>query len=182
MGRPGDGSTPDRSTIRQRHCLARQRHQRCRHCGAGAPPRLGQGHPSSALRRSDPPLTKLAPLSPRGKGADDPHLVSERGWKAVRRRSHGPRRGSAGSSTRAEPSVRVFGERREASGVSVAIREGRWPTVCRPSFCRGGLCIRPQLRLQLLFAVREEQRAAQRHDGEDSQHRGDGGHAAGALV
>ena len=40
---------------------------------AGAPPRLGQGNPSSAPRHSDPPLTKLAPLSPKGKGPDDPH-------------------------------------------------------------------------------------------------------------
>jgi hypothetical protein len=39
---------------------------------AGAPPRLGKGHPSSAPRRSDPPLTELAPLSPKGKGAGVP--------------------------------------------------------------------------------------------------------------
>jgi hypothetical protein len=40
--------------------------------GAGAPPRLGKGHPSSAAHRSDPPLTELAPLSPRGRGAGLP--------------------------------------------------------------------------------------------------------------
>src|SRR6266404_6617106 len=34
---------------------------------AGAPPRLGPGHPSGAARRSDPPLTELA-LSRRGAG------------------------------------------------------------------------------------------------------------------
>jgi hypothetical protein len=45
-----------------------------------APPRLGKGHPSSAPRRSDPPLTELAPLSPRGRGADDPHPNFEKGW------------------------------------------------------------------------------------------------------
>jgi hypothetical protein len=28
---------------------------------AGAPPRLGKGHPSSAARGSDPPLAELAP-------------------------------------------------------------------------------------------------------------------------
>ena len=63
----------------------------CRHCGTGAPPRLGHAHPSSALRRSDPHLTKLAPLSPRGKGADNPHPVSERDWKAVLRSSRSQR-------------------------------------------------------------------------------------------
>ena len=31
-----------------------------------------KGHPSSAPRRSDPPLTELAPLSPRGRGAGLP--------------------------------------------------------------------------------------------------------------
>ena len=41
--------------------------------GAGAPPRLGQRHPNSAARRPDPPVTELAPFSPKGKGADDPH-------------------------------------------------------------------------------------------------------------
>ena len=59
---------------------------------AGAPPRLGRGNPSSAARRSAPPLTKLAPLSPRGRGADDPHPASVKwasqlnfrsGWIAV---------------------------------------------------------------------------------------------------
>jgi hypothetical protein len=51
-----------------------------------------------------------------------------------------------------------------------------------PLFCGGEWCVRPQLRLQFLLAVREQERAAQRHDGEGSQYRGDGGHAAGALV
>src|SRR5260221_9999612 len=37
--------------------------------GCRGPPRLAQGHPSSAPRRSEPPLTELAPLSPRGRGA-----------------------------------------------------------------------------------------------------------------
>lgn len=41
---------------------------------AGAPPRLGQGHPNSAARRPDPPVTELPLFSPKGKGADDPHL------------------------------------------------------------------------------------------------------------
>ena len=34
---------------------------------AGAPPRLGQGHPNTTARRSYPPVTELAPFSPKGK-------------------------------------------------------------------------------------------------------------------
>jgi hypothetical protein len=32
-----------------------------------------KGIPNSAARRPDPPVTELAPFSPKGKGADDPH-------------------------------------------------------------------------------------------------------------
>jgi hypothetical protein len=39
----------------------------------GLRPVLVKGIQAALTRRSDPPLTKLAPLSPRGKGADDPH-------------------------------------------------------------------------------------------------------------
>ena len=60
----------------------------CRAVDAGAPPRLGKGHPSSAARRSDPPLTELAPLSPRGRGADDPHpsFRKEGAYRRLRQR------------------------------------------------------------------------------------------------
>ena len=77
-GSPIRGLTPDRSRIRPKSRPACRRHPSTRAVGAGAPPRLGKGHPSSAARRSDPPLTELAPLSPRGRGADDPHPASER--------------------------------------------------------------------------------------------------------
>ena len=40
---------------------------------AGAPSRLGQGHPNSAARHSDPPVTELARFSPKGRGADGLH-------------------------------------------------------------------------------------------------------------
>jgi len=49
---------------------------------AGARPRLGQGHPNSAARRPDPPVTELALFSPKGKGADAPHRCLERGQAA----------------------------------------------------------------------------------------------------
>jgi hypothetical protein len=39
-----------------------------------------KGIQAAAPRRSDPPLTELAPLSPRGRGADDPHPNFEKGW------------------------------------------------------------------------------------------------------
>jgi len=39
----------------------------------GLRPVLVKGIQAALTRRSDPPLTKLAPLSPRGKGADDSH-------------------------------------------------------------------------------------------------------------
>jgi hypothetical protein len=35
--------------------------------------RMQKGIQAALTRRSDPSLTKLAPLSPTGKGADDPH-------------------------------------------------------------------------------------------------------------
>jgi hypothetical protein len=54
------------------YLTARRCHPCSRGLSAGAPPRLGKGHPSSAARRSDLPLTKLAPLSPRGRGAGLP--------------------------------------------------------------------------------------------------------------
>ena len=73
MGQLIQGLTPDRSRIRPKSRPARRRHPWSRGLSAGAPPRLGKGHPSSAARRSDPPLTELAPLSPRGRGVDDPH-------------------------------------------------------------------------------------------------------------
>jgi hypothetical protein len=73
MGQPIQGLTPDRSRIRPKSRPACRRHPSTRAVGAGAPPRLGKGHPSSAPRRSDPPLTELAPLSPRGRGAACPH-------------------------------------------------------------------------------------------------------------
>ena len=79
MGQPIQGLTPDRSRIRPKSRPARRRHPCSRALGAGAPPRLGKGHPSSAARRSDPPLTELAPLSPRGRGADDPHPSFRKG-------------------------------------------------------------------------------------------------------
>jgi hypothetical protein len=93
MGRPGDGSTPDRSTIRQRHCLTRRRHRRFGTVMPGLRPVLVKGIQAALTRRSDPPLTKLAPLSPRGKGADDPHPSfrkevesgpSQKPWSAAR--------------------------------------------------------------------------------------------------
>src|ERR1700730_9187363 len=59
--------TPDRSRSRPKSRPARRCHPCSRGLSAGAPPRLGKGHPSSAAHRSDPPLTELAPLSPRGR-------------------------------------------------------------------------------------------------------------------
>ena len=59
----------------------------------GLRPVLVKGIQAALTRRSDPPLTKLAPLSPRGKGADDPHPVFRKGvesgpsqkpWSAAR--------------------------------------------------------------------------------------------------
>jgi hypothetical protein len=72
MGQPIQGLTPDRSRIRPKSRPARRCHPCSRGLSAGAPPRLGKGHPSSAAHRSDPPLTELAPLSPRGRGAGLP--------------------------------------------------------------------------------------------------------------
>ena len=93
MGQPIRGLTPDRSRIRPKSRPARRRHPSARAVGAGAPPRLGKGHPSSAARRSDPPLTELAPLSPRGRGADDPHPGSRISLTKLKRPKAGlPRR------------------------------------------------------------------------------------------
>jgi hypothetical protein len=73
MGQPIQWLTPDRSRIRPKSRPACRRHPSTRAVGAGAPPRLGKGHPSSAPRRSDPPLTELAALSPRGRVRVYPH-------------------------------------------------------------------------------------------------------------
>jgi hypothetical protein len=40
--------------------------------GAGAPPLSGKGIQAALHARSDPPLTELAPLLPRGRGASLP--------------------------------------------------------------------------------------------------------------
>jgi hypothetical protein len=71
MGRPGNGVTPDRSTIRQSLAFSLT-HRLVQRYGAGAPPVLVKGIQAAPTRRSDPPLTKLAPLSPRGRGAGTP--------------------------------------------------------------------------------------------------------------
>jgi len=64
---PIKGPTPDRSRIRPKSPDTRQYHPCSCGLGPGTPPRLGKGHPSSAARRSDPPLTELA-RSRRGAG------------------------------------------------------------------------------------------------------------------
>jgi len=63
---PGQKQDPAKSRF------TRRRHPCSRGLGAGAPPRLGQEHPSSAARRSDPPLTELALLSAEGQGSGLP--------------------------------------------------------------------------------------------------------------
>ena len=50
MGQPIQGLTPDRSRIRPKSRPTRRPHPTSRAVGAGAPPRLGKGHPSSATR------------------------------------------------------------------------------------------------------------------------------------
>src|ERR1700758_3592621 len=78
-GRSRGGMTPDRSRIRPKSRPARRCHPCSRGLNAGAPPRLGKGHPSTAACLSDPHLTELAPLSPRGTGGCLPAPWFEQG-------------------------------------------------------------------------------------------------------
>jgi len=71
MGRLFRRLAPDRSRIRPKSSCAR-RLRNSRAVGAGAPPRLGQGHPSSAPRRSDPPIDRARPPLAEGQGCGLP--------------------------------------------------------------------------------------------------------------
>jgi hypothetical protein len=71
MGRPGNGVTPDRSTIRQSLAFSLT-HQLVHRYGAGAPPRLGQGHPSSADAPLRPSLDQARPALAEGQGCGYP--------------------------------------------------------------------------------------------------------------
>ena len=66
MGRPFHGLTPDRSWIRPKSSYAQTGIDIPALLVPGAPPRRGQSHPSSAPRRSDPPVDRASSRSRRG--------------------------------------------------------------------------------------------------------------------
>jgi hypothetical protein len=79
MGQPIRGLTPDRSRIRPKSLYAPTPSMVPALLMPGLCLVSVKGIQAAALRRSDPPVTELAPLSPRGMGADDPHPSFRKG-------------------------------------------------------------------------------------------------------